>query len=222
MEVIKTFRCAETGRLHNRQPSRRFRAIERIARRKLRQLDSAAELRDLAAPPGNRLEALHGDRMGQYSVRITDQWRLCFVWRESNAYKVEIVDYHGSVIVREHIHGLTGPVLENTLPKSQKLLPPIHPGEILRADFMEPLQLSMNRLALDLHVPVTRVAEIVHGRRGISPDTALRLARYFNTSARFWLNLQSAYDLEAAEDELSRTIQREVRPATPASEATRS
>lgn len=106
--------------------------------------------------------------------------------------------------------------------KPKKILVPIHPGEILRADFMEPLQLSMNRLALDLHVPVTRVAEIVHSRRGISPDTALRLARYFNTSARFWLNLQSAYDLEAAEDELSRTIQREVRPATPASEATRS
>jgi antitoxin HigA-1 len=99
------------------------------------------------------------------------------------------------------------------MPKSQKLLPPIHPGEILRADFMAPLKLSMNRLALDLHVPVTRVTEIVHGRRAITPDTALRLARYFNTSARFWLNLQAAYDLEIAEDELSRTIQREVRPA---------
>jgi addiction module HigA family antidote len=93
-------------------------------------------------------------------------------------------------------------------------LPPIHPGEILRADFMEPLQLSMNRLALDLRVPVTRIAEIVHERRGVSPDTALRLARYFNTSARFWLNLQAAYDLEVAEDELSRTIEREVRPAS--------
>jgi addiction module HigA family antidote len=107
------------------------------------------------------------------------------------------------------------------MPKSRKLLTPIHPGEILRADFLEPLQLSMNRLALDLHVPVTRIAEIVHGRRGISPDTALRLARYFNTSGRFWLNLQSAYDLEAAEDQLSRAIRREVRPATPAVEASR-
>ena len=96
--------------------------------------------------------------------------------------------------------------------KAQKLLPPIHPGEILRAEFMEPLQLSMNRLALDLHVPVTRIAEIVHERRGITPDTALRLARYFQTSARFWLNLQSAYDLEIAEDELSRNIEREVQP----------
>jgi antitoxin HigA-1 len=98
--------------------------------------------------------------------------------------------------------------------KREKLLPPIHPGEILRADFMEPLGLSMNRLALDLRVPVTRIAEIVHERRGITPDTALRLARYFNTSPGFWLNLQSAYDLEVAQDKLSRTIEREVRPST--------
>jgi addiction module HigA family antidote len=98
--------------------------------------------------------------------------------------------------------------------KPQKLLPPIHPGEILRAEFMEPLRLSMNRLALDLRVPVTRIAEIVHERRGITPDTALRLARYFNTSAGFWMNLQTAYDLEVAEDKFSRAIEREVQPAS--------
>jgi addiction module HigA family antidote len=100
------------------------------------------------------------------------------------------------------------------VPKTQKLLPPIHPGEILRAEFMEPLRLSMNRLALDLRVRVTRVGEIVHERRGITPDTALRWAPYFNTSAGFWLNLQSAYDFEAAYDKLSHTIEREVRPAS--------
>jgi addiction module HigA family antidote len=101
--------------------------------------------------------------------------------------------------------------------KSQKLLPPIHPGEILREDFMAPLGLSMNKLALDLRVPVTRVAEIVHGRRGITPDTALRLGRYFNTSARFWLNLQAAHDLEIAQDELQRTVERDVHPLPAAS-----
>ncbi len=95
--------------------------------------------------------------------------------------------------------------------KSRRL-PPIHPGEILREDFMVPLGISMNKLALDLRVPVTRVAEIVHERRGITPDTALRLGRYFNTSARFWLNAQAAYDLEVAQDELERTVEREVRP----------
>jgi addiction module HigA family antidote len=78
---------------------------------------------------------------------------------------------------------------------------------------MAPLKLSMNKLALDLHVPVTRIAEIVHERRGITPDTALRLARHFNTTARFWLNLQAAYELEVAQDELEDTIARTVRPA---------
>ena len=72
----------------------------------------------------------------------------------------------------------------------------------------------MHRLALDLHVPVTRITEIAHGRRGITPDTALRLGRYFNTSARFWLNAQAAYDLEVAQDELQSTIDRDVRPVT--------
>jgi len=96
--------------------------------------------------------------------------------------------------------------------KRSAKLAPIHPGEILREDFMKPLRLSMKRLALDLPVPVTRIAEIVHERRGITPDTALRLGRYFNTSARFWLNAQSAYDLEVAQDALQSAIEREVRP----------
>ncbi len=93
-------------------------------------------------------------------------------------------------------------------------LPPIHPGEILREDFMRPLGLTMNKLAMDLRVPVTRIAEIVHERRGITPDTALRLGRYFNTSARFWLNAKAAYDLEVAEDELRSAIDRDVHPIT--------
>jgi addiction module HigA family antidote len=76
-------------------------------------------------------------------------------------------------------------MLKAIMMNKRKHLPTIHPGEILREDFMLPLKLSMNRLALDLRVPVTRIAEILYGRRGVSPDTALRLARYFNTSARF-------------------------------------
>ena len=92
--VIKSFRCKDTGRLHERQSVLRFRAFERIAQRKLRQLDIAGDLLDLAAPPGNRLEALHGNRKGQHSIRINDQWRICFRWRDGDAYEVEIVDYH--------------------------------------------------------------------------------------------------------------------------------
>jgi toxin HigB-1 len=90
--VIKSFRCQETERLLRRRRSRRFQAIEQVARRKLRQLDSSVELRDMASPPGNRLELWHGS--GQHSVRINDQWRICFCWREGDAYNVEIVDYH--------------------------------------------------------------------------------------------------------------------------------
>ena len=92
--MIKSFRSKETERLHARQRVPKFRAFERVAQRKLRQLDIATNLRDLAAPPGNHLEALRGDREGQHSIRINDQWRICFVWRDGDAYDVEIVDYH--------------------------------------------------------------------------------------------------------------------------------
>ena len=82
------------------------------------------------------------------------------------------------------------------MPKPATLLPPVHPGEFLREDFMKPLGLSINRLALDLHVPATHIGEIVHERRRITADTALRLARYFKTNPEFWLNLQNFFDLE--------------------------
>jgi addiction module HigA family antidote len=87
---------------------------------------------------------------------------------------------------------------------------PVHPGAILREEFMKPLGRTMNRLALELRVPVRRIGEIIHGRRGVSPETALRLARYFNTSAQFWLNLQSACDLTQAEERCGAAIEREV------------
>src|SRR5437879_1547 len=93
-----------------------------------------------------------------------------------------------------------------------KKLKPVHPGEILREQFMEPLGLSMNRLALDLRIPVTRIAEIYHQRRGVTTDTAMRLARYFNTSAAFWVNLQSHYELEVAEDREAAKIARAIQP----------
>ena len=91
-------------------------------------------------------------------------------------------------------------------------LPPVHPGEILREDLLKPLGISVNRLGLDLRVPVTRMSEIVNGRRGISADTALRLARYFGTTPEFWMNLQAAYDLDSAQRVLADRIARDVRP----------
>jgi proteic killer suppression protein len=92
--VIASFRSKETQGLHERQSNRRFQSFERIALRKLPMLHAARELQDLASPPGNRLEALRGDRVGQHSIRINDQGRICFVWKDGNAYDVEIVDYH--------------------------------------------------------------------------------------------------------------------------------
>ena len=90
---------------------------------------------------------------------------------------------------------------------------PVHPGEILREEFMKPLNLSMNKLALDLRVPITRIADIIHHRRGITPGTALRLARYFKNTPVFWMNLQVRYDLEVAEDQQAAKVARDVRPS---------
>jgi len=92
--MIASFRCKETEALFQYQSSRRFRTFERIALRKLLQIHASAELRFLASPPGNQLEALRGNRKGQYSIRINQQWRICFVWRNGHAHEVEIVDYH--------------------------------------------------------------------------------------------------------------------------------
>jgi len=92
--MIKTFACRETEMLFNDRPVSRFNAFERPARRKLLYLHRAKTLKDLTVPPGNKLEALKRDRYGQHSIRINDQWRICFRWHEGDAYDVEIVDYH--------------------------------------------------------------------------------------------------------------------------------
>jgi antitoxin HigA-1 len=91
---------------------------------------------------------------------------------------------------------------------------PVHPGEMLREEFMKPLGISMNGLALELHVPVTRISEIVNQRRGITADTALRLARHFGTSAGFWMNIQKDYELILARQKSLRTIEKQVRRRT--------
>ena len=93
-----------------------------------------------------------------------------------------------------------------------KRLPPIHPGEVLREEFLKPMNLSAHQLALALRVPATRINEIVNQRRGITAGTAMRLARYFGTTAKFWINLQAAYDLDLAEDRLREDVDREVLP----------
>src|SRR4030081_2743041 len=95
---------------------------------------------------------------------------------------------------------------------TRRKLKSAHPGEILREEFMAPLGLSMNKMAMDLRVPVTRIADIVNEKRGITAETALRFARYFKNSPTFWMNLQTRYELEVAEDELAAKVERDVQP----------
>lgn len=154
-------------------------------------LDAAEELTDLRVPPGNRLERLKADRAGRYSIRINNQWRVCFDWERGNAYDVEITDYHW----------------EDALAAE---LSPVHPGEVLLEEFLGPADLSQYRLAKDISVPPRRVNEIVQGKRAVTADTALRLARYFGTTPRFWLNLQAQYDLDVERDLLGDRLDREV------------
>ena len=104
--------------------------------------------------------------------------RICFHWNDGDAYDVEIVDYHW----------------ERTM-TANDLLAEMHPGRTILDDVVKPLGMSVNALAKELHVPATRLNDIVRGRRGVTPDTALRLGRYLGTTAQFWLNLQSCYEL---------------------------
>lgn len=93
---------------------------------------------------------------------------------------------------------------------SNKKIPPIHPGEILLEEFLKPMGLSQNKVALDIRVPARRINEIILGKRRITPDTALRLAKYFHMSPQFWLGLQMDYDLDTAEDQYAEKINKEV------------
>jgi addiction module HigA family antidote len=138
--------------------------------------------------------AHHCIRLAFYAMQSygnNAQWRICFRWHNGHAYDVEVVDYHSG-------------------PGNMKKLAPVHPGEVLLKDFLDPLGVSQYRLAKDIHVPARRINEIVHGTRAISADTALRLARYFGVSPQFWMNLQAHYDLEVEQDKVGHAIDRDI------------
>jgi proteic killer suppression protein len=137
----------ETEKLFRHKRARKLpQGIQRVARRKLEILEAVEALQDLRIPPSNRLERLSGDRKGQYSIRINDQWRICFEWRKSDAFNIEIVDSQKETRMTE------------------ERLPPIHPGEILLEEFLKPMGISRYRLAKSISVPAQRINEIVHSK----------------------------------------------------------
>jgi addiction module HigA family antidote len=184
--VIRSFRSPDTERLFHDRDVARLRGIERSARRKLLILHRAHSLQDLRVPPGNRLEELKGRRQGNTASGSTTSGGSASPGGEDMPLR------------------LRSPIITEETKMAAKQLDPIHPGEILEEEFMRPLGLSANALARRIDVPVTRISEIVRGKRGITADTALRLSRLFGTSSGLWLGLQSEYDLRVARRDLSR------------------
>jgi proteic killer suppression protein len=184
--MIVSYRDKRTRDFAAGERVKAFSGIERPARLKLDRLDAATALSDLAHLPGNRFEALKGDRKGQYSIRINDQWRICFEWPDGSPgpTNVEIVDYH--------------------LEKAMAVIA-IHPGEHL-AEELKTLGMSAAELARKIDVPTNRVTQILNGERSITGDTALRLAHFFGTSPEFWLNLQNLYELRLAQQKAGKAI----------------
>jgi addiction module HigA family antidote len=188
--MIQSFADPEAERIWSGQRSRRLPAdIQNIALRKLRLLNQARVLGDLRVPPGNRLEALKADQQGQHSIRINDQWRIC----SSGMREDRRMSKSSTTTIRSGL-------LQNP-----------HPGEILLAEFLKPMGLSQNGLARAVHVAPRRINEIVLGKRDITADTDLRLARYFGLSEGFFLGLQMDYDLMQRRREIDRDL-KAIRP----------
>jgi antitoxin HigA-1 len=190
--TIRSFRDRFTEQLYAGSFVKRFSGIEKRALRKLDTLHNARDLNDLRAPPANQLEALW--ETGADSIRS------------------------GSMI--SGASALYGPRRARLMSKSSTTTKRVampnrvttHPGEVLAEEFLKPLGMSVNALALALRVPATRIGAIVKGERSVTADTALRLARFFGTSAEFWMNMQAVHDLTKAQMERGVAIARDVRP----------
>ena len=179
--MIESFRDKETKKIFQRKYSKKFPVnIQKLALRKLIMLDNAENINDLRVPPGNRLEKLSGDRKGEHSIRINDQYRICFMMDKSNIYNVEITDYHE----QEGFKMIELPTI----------------SEILKEEFMDPMGISAYKLANEIKVPTSRIQDILHDRRKITPDTSIRQGRYFGVSDKYFLNLQLDIDLRKEEE----------------------
>jgi addiction module HigA family antidote len=182
--MIKTFADKRTKDLYDTGRAKQFPPdVAGRAARKLEYVDLATQIDDLKVPPGNRLHALEGVRKGRHSISINDQWRICFRFVDGDAYDVEVCDYHRE---RDEMP------IANTGPTKRR---PTHPGEMLREDFLPDYGLTVSKLARAIGVSRQSVNELLRGRRAVSPEMALRLAKLFGNSPEFWLNAQRAVDL---------------------------
>ena len=165
-------------RERNTRAARRIpRELCRGVQRKLMVLDAAGRLEDLGVPAGNRLELLRGDQAGRHSIRVNEQYRVTFRWENGHAYEVRV-----ETITRDPAW----------------LGPAIPPGEILLEEYLKPLGLGQVDAAKRLGISLNRLNEIILGKRGITADTALRLARLLKTSPQLWMRLQADWDLHEA------------------------
>ena len=193
--MIRNFADKETERLFATEQSRRlpldiqFRALAQINR-----LHAVTSIEDLRSPPSNRLESLKGGRMGQWSIRINQPWRLCFRFVEGDAFDVEIVDYHRGAALM-------------SIPATRNGLPPIHPGYYLR-EILEETAMSQAAFADAVGVSPMRISHIVREQRPVTAELALRFGRAFGQSPQFWINLQTSYDLKIAERELGSSLKK--------------
>lgn len=193
--MIRTFADKETERLCATGHTRRLpQDIVRRALTRLKYLDIATSAEDLREPLSNRLEPLAGDRAGQWSIRINDQWRLCFRFEDGHAFDVEIVDYHRGFVIM-------------SIPATTNGLPPIHPGELLE-EILGDRGMSQAAFARAIDVSPMRISHVIREERPVTAELALRFGRAFGQSPQFWMNLQTDYDLKIAERELKTSLRK--------------
>lgn len=194
--MIQSFSCPDTQKLFESNDSEVFAHLGRSAQRKLQQLNCAVTLTDLIAPIGNRFRAAPTSDF-KHSIAIHQTYRLYFDWHDDGPKQVAIAN--------------SSALGEQMLNDS---MPPTHPGEILREDYLLPLHMSPHTLATCLHVPVAHIEALIHETRSIDAEMALRLTRYFGGDAQSWLNLQQNYDLKQVKKTMLQTILDTIEPAS--------
>jgi addiction module HigA family antidote len=192
--VITSFADQATDDIYNGRNTKAARKIDRrlwsIVVRKLDILNAATGLADLRSP-GNQLEKLKADLTGCWSIRVNDQYRIVFRYDGGNAFDVDAAIFIDS----RAEHSRTAREIFMAMPKDRIAT---HPGEVLREEYIKPLGLVQSSLARELGISTNRLNELIRGKRGVTADTALRLAGRFKTSPEFWMNLQSVYELTEA------------------------